>query len=248
MIDYFSGSYNSLRKYWEKKFRSEKFKSLGTREPAVEFTLKRISEFLRPHHLWIDIGTGPGSVYKKAREMGLTSHFLGMDFSRAMLERFENSSVFKVLGDGRYHPLKKSCSDLATSFFVWSDYSDLTPVIRMFHAIVRSSGRVVLIDYARGDSYWELRRMLHGFRGIVGNINLRTPQETTLVFEKVGFEIDYADYVGYEVPMNAMPNLVSATDLPIIQEQRPEAYASLTELRSRRVHTRRHYLIIATKP
>ena len=118
----------------------------------------------------------------------------------------------------------------------------------MFHAIVRSSGRVVLIDYARGDSYWELRRMLHGFRGIVGNINLRTPQETTLVFEKVGFEIDYADYVGYEVPMNAMPNLVSATDLPIIQEQRPEAYASLTELRSRRVHTRRHYLIIATKP
>lgn len=248
MIEYFSGSYSSLRKYWEKKFRSEKFKSLGTREPAVEFALEKISEFLRPHHLWVDIGTGPGSVYKKAREMGINSHFLGLDFSRAMLERFDDPLVLKILGDGRFSPLKRPCSDLASSFFVWSDYSDLLPIVQMFRAIVKPSGRVVLIDYARGDSYWELRRMLHGFRGIVGNIHLRTPQEAKLVFEKTGFVIEFADYVGYEVPMNAMPDLVSATDLPIIQEQKPEAYASLTELRSRRVHTRRHYLVIATRP
>ncbi len=248
MIEYFSGSYSSLRKYWEKKFRSEQFKSLGTREPAVEFTLEKIRKVLRPHHLWIDIGTGPGSVYGKARDMGIASHFLGLDFSKAMLQRFDDPQILKVLGDGRYYPLRNNCAELGTSFFVWSDYSDLTPVVQMFYSIVKSSGHVILIDYARGDSYWELRRMLHGFRGIVGNIHLRTPQEARHVFEKIGFEIEYADYVGYEVPMTAMPNLVSATDLPIIQEQRPEAYASLTELRSRRVHTRRHYLVIANKP
>ncbi len=247
-MSYFSGSLDSLITYWNRKYRAEKFKKLSTRQKAVEIVIKEIAPILKNTFLWIDLGSGAGGIEKYVLSKDFNPNIIAVDFSFAMIENFLTPEfVNRIVADARDNPLKNQIADFVSSFFVWSDYPTVKTPLKEFYRLLKTGGYGLIVDYASGDSYWELRKMLHGYKDIVGNINLRTPKEVIRVMKKIGFEIIKGEYISYQVPFDSMPQLITSTELALMKFQNPDFYNSYLEYMTKQIHARRFYYVIGRK-
>lgn len=178
--DFFSGNFNTLRKYWNDKDRALKFRGGGTRAQAVGRILQRHEVDIH-NGIWLDIATGAGYVQSQLSEEVSPVYFIGIDMSEAMLR----SSVVKlgdfILGTSFKLPLRKNCIDIATNFFSLSDYPSISDAFCEMARVIKFGGIMSHTDYSDVDDYWRERQKHHGEiingKKITGNIHLRNHKE-----------------------------------------------------------------------
>lgn len=104
----------------------------------------------------LDIGTGTGRYLRLLAERGV-GVVVGVDLSKAMLERAAPSGLPVVRGDARALPLKARSFDLAVSSLMVGDVDELSSWAREVARVLRSGGSLLYSDFhpewsARG---WE---------------------------------------------------------------------------------------------
>ncbi len=192
MPEIFTGDIKSLFMYWQDQDRAEKFLKGGTREKAIEEAkgFKRLFS----GKVWADMGTGTGYVVKRLKDHFNPISIVGIDISRAMLQRYQVDGAHRVLATTSGLPLRDASIGAVSIFFCLSDYPDLRPFFAEVARVLVKDGPFLFVDYAKGDQYWETRKVHHGEKGIVGNINLRTTEEVKSRLEQ-NFNVVHLDYV-----------------------------------------------------
>lgn len=183
--EHFTGSFESLKAYWEDHNRAQRFRKGGTRTPAIEYILGRLETDIHKG-VWLDIACGAGFVQsQKSPTVGPILE-IGLDFSRTMLDQIQDEEVHKILGSAFQLPIRDNSVSLATNFFSLSDYPDPASAFQEMSRVIRSSGVFAHLDYASTDDYWKIRSQLHGTEDnnhdlITGNIHLRSLDEIRLL-------------------------------------------------------------------
>ena len=173
---YFAGSFKQLISHWNDLDRAKKFLEGGTRVQAVHTIIKEISPLIE-NSSWIDIATGAGFIQQQVPDTQTPSLFVGLDFSEAMLRTQSFPYGERVLGSLFNLPFRKHSFQLISNFFCLSDYPELKPAYDEMTRICNNNGKMIHVDYAKGDAYWEARKELHGQtidgKMVIGNIHLR---------------------------------------------------------------------------
>lgn len=98
----------------------------------------------------LDLACGTGDFAELAREH--TRHVVGLDFSRGMLEGAQARKlpgVELVQGDGLRLPLRDGSVTAAVSGFALRNFVSLEPVFAELARVVRSGGRIGLLEVDR---------------------------------------------------------------------------------------------------
>lgn len=178
--DFFSGDFNSLRRYWNNKDRALKFRSGGTRSQAIARILQRHEVDIH-NGIWLDIATGAGYVQSQMSKQVSPVYFIGIDMSEQMLRNSVTRLGDLLLGTSFKLPLRKNSIDIATNFFSLSDYPTIKNAFSEMARVIKFGGIMSHTDYSDIDDYWLERKKHHGdtIKGkkITGNIHLRNHQE-----------------------------------------------------------------------
>ena len=172
----FSGDLESLKNHWENSERAKKFLSGGTRTIAVHRVIDKIKIHISDN-IWVDIAPGSGFVQSQLGKAYLPVFFVGIDFSRKMLNCMDKKYGERVQGSVFAIPLRSECADITSIFFSLSDYPNLNDGLYQISRVCRDGGFVSFTDYGENDEYWVTRVKLDGTiigeKKITGNINLR---------------------------------------------------------------------------
>jgi len=119
--DYYTGSFISLREFWEGKGKTKSFeRGYSIRLEGIKQIVNEIRKYLRGR-LVLDVGCGPGIA---ATLFPANSRVIGLDFSISMLRRARNRIPQLVQGSAFNLPFRDCSFNVITCLFVASDYSD----------------------------------------------------------------------------------------------------------------------------
>lgn len=181
----FSGDLLSLQHHWENAERAKKFLSGGTRIKAVQQVLETIKIHIL-NNIWVDVASGSGFVQSQLDYNYSPTLFVGVDFSREMLNCMDSKYGERVQGSVFSIPFRMNCVDLTSMFFSLSDYPNLNEGLSQMVGICKVGGFISFIDYGINDEYWLTRAKYDGnvIDGeiIIGNINLRSLKDTIKEF------------------------------------------------------------------
>lgn len=199
--EYFGGSLNKLQKHWNNKRRALKFQKGQSRTVAVKYMISKIETDIHMGS-WLDTGTGSGFIQSHVHQDIQPILFVGLDFSRTMLEAQLSPLGERIQSTTFQLPFRKRSFSLISNFFSLSDYPDIDPAFREFFEVMDSSGIFVYLDYSKGDDYWETRKLFHdkkiGKQEIIGNINLRSIEDIERMLE-VNFRVTHRETISYDV-------------------------------------------------
>ncbi len=195
MDNYYSGSPETLFRYWQDGARAKKFLDGGTRTPVLDEVGTRYHTYYSDS-MWLDVGTGAGFPLHHLQRWAKPRVTAGVDISHAMLQNHMIGDAGKVLGSAVKLPTRSASFTFVSSFFCFSDYPLLDPFFSEMTRVCVPNGHVLYVDYAKGDEYWETRRAMHGHNGIVGNINLRSPKDIVEAWSR--FSVDIIDCYVFE--------------------------------------------------
>ena len=206
---FFSGNFDDLKNHWENEQRAEKFKSGGTRIPAIRKVLKRMNVDIHQHS-WLDTGTGAGFIQTQVDADVSPVLFVGVDFSSAMLRAQTDPFGNLVIATAFKLPFRKEAFSVLSNIFSLSDYPEPKEAFDEFSRILSKTGNLYFVDYAQGDEYWELRKKLHGKTGrdnkvIVGDINLRNIQQSKELLPN-SLRVVFTEIISYDInsdPLNS---------------------------------------------
>ena len=221
----FTGSFFQLFHYWQDETRVKKFLQGGSREKMVDFVLqKTFSLFTNAN--WLDIGAGPGFIQRKNLNKRIRLCVV-LDISLSALLIHSNQYSQKVAGSFLNLPFRKLGFNCLTSFFCLSDYPGIKSIIVTFQPLLEIKGKLLLVDYAKDDEYWETRTLNHGKNGLVGNINLRDEQLFRKIVEpESSFRLIYAETQKFqtnsrklEMPSFRLPKLIKRCFFQVLYQK-----------------------------
>lgn len=169
---YFTGDEKSLFEYWQDEQRARKFLDGGTRTDMVKYVLKKDRRFIEQSN-WLDIGGGAGFIQSNV-EIDLYRMAVVLDISLEGLRVHICKESQRINGSFKSPPFRRDAFDTISSFFCLSDYPELGEILTSFVRMA-NGGQFILVDYAKGDEYWENRKKAHN-PSLIGNINLRSAE------------------------------------------------------------------------
>jgi demethylmenaquinone methyltransferase/2-methoxy-6-polyprenyl-1,4-benzoquinol methylase len=126
----------------------------GFQEPRWRRRAIALAE-LRPGMSAIDVATGTGKVAMGLADVvGTFGHVLGVDVSRAMIDRARMANADRVeleflVGDALHLPADDAAFDAATIAFGMRNLPDYEGAFREMRRVLRPGGRVVCLEIAR---------------------------------------------------------------------------------------------------
>jgi demethylmenaquinone methyltransferase / 2-methoxy-6-polyprenyl-1,4-benzoquinol methylase len=129
----------------------------GFQEPRWRRRAIALTE-LRPGMSAIDVATGTGKVAMGLADVvGTFGHVLGVDVSKAMIERARTANADRVelefvFGDALELPADDGTFDAATIAFGMRNLPDYEGAFREMRRVLRRGGRVVCLEIARPQS------------------------------------------------------------------------------------------------
>jgi demethylmenaquinone methyltransferase/2-methoxy-6-polyprenyl-1,4-benzoquinol methylase len=126
----------------------------GFQEPRWRRRAIALAE-LRPGMSAIDVATGTGKVAMGLADVvGTFGHVLGVDVSKAMIDRARMANADRVeleflVGDALQLPADEAAFDAATIAFGMRNLPDYEGAFREMRRVLRPGGRVVCLEIAR---------------------------------------------------------------------------------------------------
>jgi len=186
----------------------------GTRTEAIQYLLNR-AEVEIHKGIWIDTAIGAGFVQSMIYKTVQHGLMVGVDFSREMLDLVEEP-VERILGSVFDLPIRGDAANIATNIFCLSDYPNPKKAFSELSRIIKSQGVVMFLDYSDEDTYWTTRRAQHDNDGVIGNINLRNPDniiqylpENTRIIQNIIIQYE-VDTSGFDNRVNLPDNITRA--------------------------------------
>ena len=202
---YFAGSFKQLFEHWSSSEKPKRFQTGGTRTKAVQKAIRILELHTDLSGLFLDGGCGAGYPASLLLHSHPTTKVIGMDFSFPMIHVAQHVIPTPLIGSILNHPLKKESIDVWYSFFVLSDYHDLSRFISQLVQSLRRNGFFVLLDYGKNDEYWNLRQTLHGLDGVKGNVFLRSEHDLVTLLPH-DFQLVYHETISYKVETHDIPS------------------------------------------
>lgn len=166
----------------------------------------------------LDIGCGNGESTRAAAKAASHGSVLGVDLSKAMLERARDLSAAEELvnvefeqADAQIHPFEPGAYDVVISRFGAMFFTDRVAAFRNIHRAIRSRGRLVILAWqGLSQNEWirEIRTALSAERdlpspspGIAGPFGLADPDGVEAALEAAGY--DRVAIASVEEPISA---------------------------------------------
>ena len=238
----YKGSIQSLKDFWEK--RSESFeRDYGIRTEGIAKIVNEIAELIKGR-LVLDIGCGPGIAGKL---FPMNSETVGVDFSISMLRSAKNRIRQLVLGDSLNLPFGTETFQVATCFFVASDYSQKEGIFSEAFRVLQDKGLLLFADYSPRDTHWMLRRSIRPIMGESCNIYIEDDKMLSNKLEQTGFMVQEVKLIRFEAAFELRRYLKTETELQVLKETDPELFTHVQGLTERKRIKREFILLVAIK-
>lgn len=153
----------------------------------------------------LDIGCGNGESSRAAAKAALPGSVLGIDLSKAMLERASDLCAAEGLtnvafehADAQTHPFEPGAYDVVISRFGGMFFSDRVTAFRNIHRATQTGGRLVMLAWqglTRNEWMYEIRAALAAGRdlptpplGEAGPFGLADPDGVRVALEAAGYQ------------------------------------------------------------
>jgi ubiquinone/menaquinone biosynthesis C-methylase UbiE len=238
----YKGSVESLRDFWEN--RAESFeKDYGIRTEGIAKIVNEIAELIKGR-LVLDIGCGPGIAEKLFPKNTST---VGLDFSISMLRSAKNRIRQLVLGDSLNLPFSSETFQIATCFFVASDYSEKTGIFSEAFRVLQDKGLLLFADYSPRDTHWKLRRRIQPIIGESSTIYIEDEKTLSNNLEQTGFKVRKGKLIRFNVAFELRRYVRTETELQLLKETDPDLFTHVQGLAERKRIKREFILLIARK-
>jgi len=238
----YKGSVESLRDFWER--RSESFeKDYGIRTEGIAKIVNEIEELIKGK-LVLDIGCGPGIAGKLFPRNSST---VGLDFSISMLRSAKNRIRHLVLGDSLNLPFGSETFQIATCFFVASDYSQKEGIFSEAFRVLQGKGLLLFADYSPRDTHWELRRRIRPIMGDSSSIYIEDAKTLSNKLKQTGFNVREAKLIRFNAAFQLERYVRTETESQLLKETDPDLFTHMQRLIRRKRINREFILIVAKK-
>lgn len=151
----------------------------------------------------LEVGSGTGHFL--ALFEGVAERLVGVDLTWAMLEesRNEHAAQLPVLADGNRLPFSSQSFDLVTCAQMLHHVWEPLPLLKEMRRVVRSEGRVLVVDQVAPESYEQTAFMnqLEALRD-PSHATSRPPSAMKIVVQAAGLEILDERIVAGENPLS----------------------------------------------
>jgi len=238
----YKGSVESLRDFWER--RSESFeKDYGIRTEGIAKIVNEIEELIKGK-LVLDIGCGPGIAEKLFPRNSST---VGLDFSISMLRSAKNRIRQLVLGDSLSLPFGSETFQVATCFFVASDYSQKERIFSEASRVLQDKGLLLFADYSPRDTHWMLRRRIGPIIGESSSIYIEDGKTVSNKLKQTGFKVREAKVIRFNAAFELGRYVRTETELELLKETDPDLFKHVQGLAERKRINREFILLVARK-
>lgn len=238
----YKGSVESLKDFWER--RSESFeRDYGIRTEGIVRIVNEIAELIKGR-LILDIGCGPGIAGKLFPG---NSNTVGLDFSISMLRSAKNRIRQLVLGDSLNLPFGSETFQIATCFFVASDYSQKDGIFSEAFRVLQDKGLLLFADYSFGDAHWKLRRRIRPVMGESSSIYIEDGKTLSNRLEQIGFKVREAKLIRFDAAFELRRYVRIETELQLLKETDPDLFTHVQGLTERKRIRREFILLVARK-
>ncbi|MGB8781069.1 MAG: methyltransferase domain-containing protein [Candidatus Bathyarchaeia archaeon] len=238
----YKGSVESLRDFWES--RSESFeRDYGIRTEGIVRIVNGIAELIKGR-LVLDIGCGPGIAGKLFPR---NSDTVGLDFSISMLRSAKNRIRQLVLGDSLNLPFGSETFQIATCFFVASDYSQKERIFSEAFRVLQDKGLLLFADYSPRDEHWKLRRRIRPVMGESFSIYIEDGKTLSNKLEQTGFKVREAKLIRFDAAFELKRYVRTETELQLLKETDPDLFTHVQGLTERKRIRREFILLVARK-
>jgi SAM-dependent methyltransferase len=167
--------------------------------PEVRAQRRRVIELLaaQPGERILDVGCGPGHLAQELSDLVGTGYVRGVDVSEHMLALAAERGVDAVRSDGVALPFDSDSFDAAVATQVYEFVSDLPAALAELRRVVRSGGRVLVLDTDWDSIVWHssdsarMERVLDGWRRRVADPRL--PRTLARRLGEAGFEVTHRE-------------------------------------------------------
>lgn len=238
----YKGSIRSLKDFWER--RSKSFtKDYSIRSEGIFKLAKKIEGLINGKRL-LEIGCGPGILARLYPEKTET---IGLDFSLSMLRSARNRISRLVLGDSLNLPFCNQAFEVATCFFVASDYSEKKRIFSEAHRVLKTNGLFLYSDYSPRDEHWRFRREIR--RVLMKNCDIHIEDGNRLSdkLKIAGFEVVSLMFIRFNAEFQLSRYLKSEDDVKSLMESGPRLWRNLKRRAESKIIKREFILLVSRK-
>lgn len=110
---------------------------------------------LTPSARLLDVGTGTGELAREALRQQPSAQVMAADFTLAMMRRGQPMPGLQwAAADARQLPFRSQAFDAVVSGFLMRNVGDVRPVLAEQYRLLKSGGRVVILDTTRPNRTW----------------------------------------------------------------------------------------------
>lgn len=191
---YYKDSIGSLREFWEDKGRTGSFeRGYRIRLEGISSIVGKVAELIDGKEV-LDVGCGPGIV---ASLLPRSTKVLGLDFSISMLRSAKDRVQQLIRGDAFNLPFRNGVFEVATCFFVASDYSSKDGIFSETYRILEKNGLFLFADYSPNDEHWILKRTIRPLLGERCNIFIEGAESLRTKLERAGFKVQKTEFIRF---------------------------------------------------
>jgi len=239
----YKGSLGSLKEFWEDRGRTGSFeRGYHIRLEGVSDIVNKIREFI-DGKLVLDIGCGPGivaSLFPKDTEV------IGLDFSVSMLKSAKGRVRQLMRGSALNLPFRDEVFEVATCFFVASDYSVKDGIFLEAHRVLENNGLFLFADYSPNDEHWMLKRRIRPLQGESCNIFIESEESLSNKLERAGFKVQKTEFIRFNPTFDPGWYMKSEKELEQLKETDPSLWEHIQHrINSKKI--RREFILIVNK-
>jgi len=242
--DYYTGSFASLKEFWEGKGRTKAFeREYSIRLEGIKQIANEIRGFLHKR-LVLDVGCGPGIA---ASLFPASSRVIGLDFSISMLRRAKNRISSQVQGSAFNLPFCDRSLDIITCLFVTSDYSDKIGIFYEAYRVLRENGFLLFSDYSLNDGHWKFKRTIRPLMGEECSIFLKDEAFLSNEMRKAGFEVKETKHLKFCTSFRLKHYVKSEDEMNRLKTKNPDLWNDVQRHIKHKKISREFILIIGKK-
>lgn len=191
---FYKGSIGSLKEFWEDRGRTGSFeRGYHTRLEGISSIVRRVARFIDGKRV-LDIGCGPGVV---ASLFPRNTEVVGSDFSVSMLRSAKDRIQQLIRGNAFNLPFRNGVFEVATCFFVASDYSSKDGIFSEACRILAKGGLFLFADYSPDDEHWILKRRIRRLLGESCDIFIEGAESLRTRLERSSFKVQETESIGF---------------------------------------------------
>jgi ubiquinone/menaquinone biosynthesis C-methylase UbiE len=238
----YKGSIESLKDYWDSRSRSFE-RDYGIRTEGVAKIANEVSALIEGK-LVLDIGCGPGllaSFYPKTAEV------IGLDFSTSMLRSARSRIPQLILGNCIDLSFRNEIFQIATCFFVASDYDAKEIIFSEAHRVLHDNGVFLFADYSPEDEHWKFRREIQSALGERCDIHIEDAESLSRKLKQTGFEIEKFKFIQFSAEFRKERYVKSDSEAQMLRKTCPALHKRLEECGQSGSINREFILLITRK-